>query len=80
MAIISTVLCCLPLGVVSIVFSSQVNTKWAAGDYQGAIDSSEKAKKWWIASMITGGVLIVLYLILVVGLGIFSSSISNSSY
>lgn len=77
MAILTTVLCCLPLGVVSIVFSSQVNSKWAAGDYQGAIDAAEKAKKWWIASLATGIVVIVLYIILVVGLGIFSASTSG---
>ncbi|MFI6319128.1 CD225/dispanin family protein [Nonomuraea sp. NPDC050556] len=77
MAILTTILCCLPLGIVSIVFSSQVNSKWAAGDYQGAIDSAEKAKKWWIASLATGVVVGILYIILVVGLGIFSASTSG---
>ena len=31
-AILSTVLCCLPLGVASIVYAAQVNSKWYAGD------------------------------------------------
>lgn len=43
-AILSTVLCCLPLGVVSIIFATQVNSKIAAGDTAGAMESSKKAK------------------------------------
>lgn len=48
-AVLVTVLCCLPLGIVSIVFAAQVDSKYQAGDYQGALDSSRKAKNfaWW---------------------------------
>ncbi|MEV4456756.1 CD225/dispanin family protein [Microbispora sp. NPDC004025] len=80
MAIVTTILCCLPLGVVSIVFASQVNSKWMAGDYQGAVAASESAKKWWMASLITGIVLLVLYILFVVVLGVFSFSTSTTSY
>ena len=45
-AILVTVFCCVPLGIVSIVFSAQVNGKLAAGDYAGAVETSNKAKKW----------------------------------
>lgn len=64
-AILCTVLCCLPLGIVSIVKASEVNSKWNAGDYEGAIKSSEAAKKWAIYGAIPGGIVIVLYMILV---------------
>jgi hypothetical protein len=81
MAIITTILCCLPLGIVSIVYSSQVNSKWAAGDYQGALASSESAKKWWIAAVITGIVFSVLYLIVFVVIGVsLGTSYPTSSY
>ena len=43
-AILSTVFCCLPLGVASIIFATQVNSKVAAGDTAGAMESSKKAK------------------------------------
>lgn len=66
-AILSTVLCCLPLGVVSIVYAAQVNTKWAAGDVVGAQDSSRKARTWAIYSavsvLVLGAVAAVLGLV-----------------
>jgi hypothetical protein len=43
-AILSTIFCCLPLGVVSIIFATQVNSKVASGDIAGAQEASRKAK------------------------------------
>ncbi|MDQ1090855.1 putative secreted protein [Xanthomonas sacchari] len=68
-AILATLFCCLPLGIVSIVYASQVNTKLAAGDVTGARDSADKAKKWAIYSAITAVVLMVLYMIFLFALG-----------
>src|SRR5690348_14805160 len=49
-AILSTIFCCLPFGIVSIVFAAQVNGKLALGDYQAAVATSERARRWvWIA-------------------------------
>ena len=49
-AILTTIFCCQILGIVSIVFAAQVNSKWNSGDTQGAIDASRNAKMWaWIA-------------------------------
>lgn len=65
-AILTTLFCCLPLGVASIVFAAQVNGKWAAGDVAGANAAAEKAKKFAIWSAIAGVVVIVLYVIFIV--------------
>lgn len=49
-AILTTIFCCQILGIVSIVFAAQVNSKWNAGDIQGALDASKNAKLWaWVA-------------------------------
>ena len=49
-AILVTLFCCLPFGIVSIVYASQVNSKLAAGDIAGAREASDKAKMWsWIS-------------------------------
>ncbi|SDR11345.1 CD225/dispanin family protein [Thermostaphylospora chromogena] len=65
-AILTTLFCCLPFGIVSIVKSSQVNSKWAAGDYQGAMQASEEAKTWWKRALIAGIIWAVLLVIIYV--------------
>lgn len=69
-AILTTLFCCLPLGVVSIVFAAQVNGKWQAGDYAGAQEASRKAKQWAIWSAIAGVVVAVLYVVLALVVGL----------
>lgn len=54
MAIFSTLCCCLPLGIVAIVYASQVSTKVAAGDIAGAQAASHSAKVWGILSIVLG--------------------------
>ena len=45
-AILVTLLCCLPFGVVGIIFAAQVNSKQQAGDMEGAEKSRREAAKW----------------------------------
>lgn len=63
LAIISTILCCLPLGIVSIVYAAKVDGHWMAGRYAEAQDASRKAKNWAIASIVSVlalGVVVIL--------------------
>ena len=53
-AILVTIFCFLPTGIVAIVFASQVDSKLAAGDRAGALDSSNKARMWVIISAVAG--------------------------
>jgi hypothetical protein len=62
-AILSTIFCCLPAGIVAIVFAAQVNGKWMAGDVQGALSSSRNAKIWTIISASVFLVLAVAFVI-----------------
>ena len=45
-AILATLFCCLPTGIVAIVFAAQVDTKWNVGDWHGAKEASKKAQMW----------------------------------
>lgn len=58
-AILTTLFCCMPFGIVSIVYAAQVNSKLAGGDLAGAMDSSQKAKTWalWSAGITIVGFL-----------------------
>ena len=78
-SILTTLFCCLPLGIVSIVFAAQVNSKWSAGDVAGAQESSAKAKKFAIWSAIAGVVVGILYVVLIVILGVAGSGSAEFS-
>src|SRR3978361_2395637 len=45
-AILVTVLCCLPLGIVSIVKATQVSGLWGQGRYAEAQKASQDARKF----------------------------------
>lgn len=62
-AILSTLFCCLPLGIASIVFAAQVNSKWQAGDVAGAQHASDRARTFALWGTIIGAVLLVLYVV-----------------
>src|SRR6202522_1131446 len=74
-AILSTVLCCLPLGIVSIVYSTKVSGLWSQGRYAEAQAASENAKKWAIISAIVQAVVYVIAIVLYVF--VFAVAISN---
>lgn len=65
-SILVTLFCCLPLGIVAIVKSSQVNGLWAQGRYAEAQAAAENAKKFVIWSAGIGIVVLVIYGILMV--------------
>ncbi len=75
-AILSTIFCCLPLGVVSIIKSTEVNSKWQRGDYDGAMRSSADAKKFAMWGAIAAGIGVVLYVLFIVILGL-GAALSN---
>lgn len=67
MAILVTLFCCLPFGIVSIIYATKVEGPFYSGNYQLAQMNSNKAKNWAIAGIITGlvgGFLYVLFYVL----------------
>jgi len=74
---IVSIFCCWPLAIVAIIFAAQVNGKVAAGDIQGAMDASKKAKLFSYISIGLGLGLGLIYLVLML-LGVGLSAIGNT--
>lgn len=52
-SILATILCCLPFGVIGIVYASKVNSLYFAGKYDEAVRNANIARNWTIASIIS---------------------------
>lgn len=63
-AIIVTVCCCVPAGVVAIVYASKVSTLYRRGLYAEAEKASEKAM-WWTIGGFVGGLVLQPFISLV---------------
>ncbi|MCM1505201.1 MAG: CD225/dispanin family protein [Muribaculum sp.] len=63
-SIILTLCCCLPIGIYCIIKAASVNSLWSAGQYDAAVEASEKTKKWLIIGLVTGVVLNILCAVL----------------
>lgn len=61
-AILSTIFCCVPFGIPAIVYASQVDSRLRTGDYNGALESSRKAKTWCWAAFGSGLAVGIIYL------------------
>ncbi len=62
-AIISTVCCCTPLGIVAIVFAAQVRSKFNCGDFKKAQKYSEMSAWFCILAIVLGIVAIPVSLL-----------------
>ena len=69
-SILVTVLCCLPFGIAGIVNAANVNSRWTAGDFEGAERAAKEAKKWTKIGFFIGIAVYVIYaLMMVFGIG-----------
>jgi len=71
-AILVTLCCCLPLGIVSIVFAAQASSKQGAGDTVGAQEAAGKAKQFAMWGLI-GGIIIWVIVLAFYGLAIMAA-------
>ena len=61
-SILVTLFCCLPLGIVAIINSSKVESKFYAGDIDGANEAAKQAKRWTTWSFALMFVFWILYI------------------
>lgn len=66
-AILSTICCCLPFGIVAVVKARQVGKHYVTGNYDQALIASADTKKWCIVALILG----ILSCVLLSGLNLF---------
>lgn len=70
-AILATIFCCQPFGIVAIVYAAMSQAKVSEGDYEGAARMSEKSRYWVQLSFFLGlaWAAVVLVIALVSGIG-----------
>lgn len=61
LAILCTLFCCLPFGIVSIFYSAKVDSLWLAGRQTEAREASKKAWMWAMISVACTAVVSVVY-------------------
>ncbi|MBR9845164.1 MAG: CD225/dispanin family protein [Algicola sp.] len=76
LAIISTILCCLPTGIVSIIYATKVNSLYEDGNYNEAEKASKNAKTWGLVSVGIAVLGWVIY-ILIFGVAMFGAIASG---
>lgn len=75
-SILTTLFCCLPLGVVSLINAAKVDSLVAGGDHDAARVASAQAKKFAIWAAATWGVAMSLYVLFFVLLAVLGSAAS----
>lgn len=79
-AILVTVFCCMPFGIVALINAAKVEDLYAVREYQRAQIASQKAKKWvWIGAGI-GFFWVIAVIVFSVFMGIVSAALENGNY
>ncbi len=67
-------MCCLPLGIIGIIFCNDAKNMAARGDYLGAEEKLSKGKMFTIIGIAGAGLMIVGYILLMI-LGVAASAL-----
>lgn len=73
-AILVTIFCCMPLGIVAIIKAASVNTLYAQGQYIQATEAARQARNWAIWAACAAAVVWMVYILFFVVLAAASSS------
>ncbi|MDE5796276.1 MAG: CD225/dispanin family protein, partial [Muribaculaceae bacterium] len=61
-SVLALVLCCMIPGIVAVIFSAQVSSRYYRGDIEGSRRASRMAEIWIIVSFVLGVLSATLYL------------------
>jgi hypothetical protein len=51
-ALLTTIFCCMPLGIVALIYSGKVSAAKEEDDLEAAMEASRKARRWYRAAII----------------------------
>lgn len=60
-SILATILCCPPFGIAGIVNAAKVQSRFYAGDIQGAHRAAAQAKKWTTVSVVVAIAFLIVF-------------------
>lgn len=75
-SIVATVLCCLPFGVVAIVYAVRVDSLYFNGQYADAEKAAKRAKVWTLLAFAFGVVYLTVSLVMLY-MGVLPSSVEH---
>lgn len=78
-AILSTIFCCIPFGIVSIVYSCKVNSLAEQGFYDEAKSAARTSRIWAIVAGVVGFVDYIIFAILGIIYGSYETVVSTFS-
>ena len=68
-AILVTLFCCMPFGIVGLVHATMVSLYYNRGEFEAAEQASKTAGKWVKIAFIIGLIVIILYVVLILVMG-----------
>ncbi|MFD2101084.1 CD225/dispanin family protein [Flagellimonas iocasae] len=63
LAILSTLFCCIPTGIASIIYASKVNEHYARSEYAEAETASKNAKMWGLIGVGAAALIWIVYFV-----------------
>ena len=69
-AILSTLFCCLPLGILALINTNRVDERYSRGDYEGAEEAAKKSKNFVKWSIISAAIAWIVAIIIMVVAGL----------
>ncbi|WP_294083530.1 CD225/dispanin family protein [Proteiniphilum sp. UBA5384] len=63
-SILVTILCCIPFGIVAIIYATKVDSFYFRGQYEEAERSAQKAKMWVFISIGAALLYVILWIIM----------------
>jgi hypothetical protein len=62
-ALLTTLFCCMPFGMMALIYAGKVNEAKEEDDLEAALEASRKARRWYRRAVFTSLSLLAIYLV-----------------